>query len=174
MNFSVVTFDGGSMNSSLPLVTLFFKDLSEIAKLYDENSLTARIIRTFNETQLLTLPKLKWEDRFSESAYIDNIQASDMKHSLMWGVDLSERLFLAIKTIEITENNDEIGEPKVEVLFQRYPNSNLWASGKQHNHRFSLVTSSMGEEEFALFQELVKGNAITLDGGYESMKIKLA
>lgn len=174
MNFSVVTFERGNMNSSLPLETLFFKDLLEIAKLYDKNSFTYRIIRTFDETQLLDLPRLKWEDRFSESAYIDNIQASDMKHSLMWGVDLSERLFLAIKTIEITENNDVIDKPKVEVLFQRYPNSNLWTSGKQHNHRFSLVTGSMGEEELALFQELMKGNAITLDGGWETMKIKLA
>jgi hypothetical protein len=133
-----------------------------------EESLTGRVIKTFGDVHAFNLPELKWQDGFHAggTGYVDGISPSDMEHSVMWGIDPWNRLYIATKIEGTTINNRKL-EPGVETFFQRYTNDgNVWTSGHHHglddSSSISIISSRMDESIFAQFQRLVKGEEITV------------
>ena len=90
------------------------------------------IYNAFGEEYLKSLPILDIGKRIGYTDYIDFIKIDDMKYSIMKGVDVYRRLFLAIK-VKIT-GTDLKYHYEVGTFFQRFTdNKSEWAYGTCYN-----------------------------------------
>lgn len=145
--------------------------LVQIIKEYHPESMTAKVVGTFGTIEAFAkLPELQWEDRFHRGGtdYIDGIHPSDMKDPVMWGFDRWNRLFVAVKS-NATLVDTEKGSAKylstgVETFFQRYTgDEQTWTSGGHFSHRVNVITSRMDNNNLELFQNLIKGQSISIN-----------
>jgi hypothetical protein len=100
--------------------------------------------------------RLDWDNKFCSLDYIDNISPEDLKSPIMWGIDNSHRLFIAIRT-RMNDNPRLV----VETFFQRYTYGKKWVSGEQLPHRITgysnveVVHCSMADEKTSAYQNFL-------------------
>ena len=66
-----------------------------------------------------SIPRLDIGDKVGWTDYIDFIKYEDLTHSLMWGYDKYNRLFLAIQ-YHVENPNSRYSENRAITVFQRY------------------------------------------------------
>ena len=85
------------------------------------------ILNSFDKETLINLPQLNLGNKVGFTGYIDFIKIEDMENSIMSGLDLYKRPFLAIK-YHVKTDKEEFDS--VGTFFQRYSdNRNSWAFG---------------------------------------------
>lgn len=162
-----------------------FEQLRQLEARVGEDSLTGKILRTFGGIHAFNIPRLEWQDRFQTGGTeysdgsirpIDGIRPSDMSHPVMWGIDRWRRLYIATKMEGVTYPYPSQRGIGVETFFQRYSDDgNIWTSGDHYGLPAKIISNSMGDKEFDLFQKLIKGQVIKLIAWYNrGWKVKLA
>lgn len=146
-------------DKDLSNIDLVKATLAQITKKSGKKSYTAKIL-----TLVSNCPVLQWKDSYknrpADESYIDNIHPSDMKESVMRGVDRLKRPFVALKV------RDEDGGIGVETFFQRNAiDPSFWTSGGEKFKNYSsLVHEYVTDKEFDIFQKLINGEEVSCSG----------
>lgn len=111
--------------------------------------------------------KLDWNPKFCLFDHIDNIRPEDLTVPIMWGLDESQRLFVAIRT-RMNDNHKLV----VETFFQRYTYGKMWVSASNSPHYFDgqcvvkVVYCSLADKDTSAYQNFLN----LLRRGYTEME----
>lgn len=153
--------------------------LELMIKLSGGAKVTQRIIEIFGGVLNFRLNELPWNEEYLDClGHIVNIKPSDMKDSLMWGIDFSGRMFIAAKIKIVNPVSSDSNNLSVIVFQHCFPKCDIWNVRNKnmlyHNHfpvclfseGISLIILFEGKpsEEFNLFQKLVNNEEIPING----------
>ena len=128
---------------SFIILKKFFKEkLDKQIEFLNKVEFNYKIIKMFGGLKNMAMfPILKWDKKFEgPTGYIDQILPSDLKDSIMIGVDAFERPFITLKLLNKHKNNNN--RLSVVVLFQRYGNyKKTWTHS---NYNFCYLTELSG------------------------------
>ncbi len=85
----------------------------------------AEIVESLGIRDFDKLPTLDVAERTGKTGYLDFLEPSDLKHSIMKGMDVFNRPFIAIKLFDSTTN-----KVTVHTFFQRFNDNTLWVRGE--------------------------------------------
>ncbi len=94
-------------------------------------------------------PKLEVGNRRGGTGYIDFLKWDEVEHSVIWGMDCLNRLFVVIKGIV---DNQEV----MQVFFQRYTDiPNNWNSGGNWTIKIIETSGGISQIQFDFLYELI-------------------
>ena len=101
-------------------------------------------------------PYLNIENKMGATNYIDFLKWSDVKHPVMYGFDICNRLFFVVKG---KINNEKV----MQTFFQRYTDGNSWNSGANYTTRFIRTEGGMTDDQFKFLFKLISEKKALID-----------